>query len=81
MLSIADALEHPQAEALGALKPIGYPGRDGSVPVADLPLHLSRTSGGITAPPPAPGEHNREILEAAGYDAEAIAGFERDGVI
>lgn len=81
VLSIAGALEHPQTEALGALKSVEYPGREGRAPVADLPLRLSRTPGGIAAPPPAPGEHNREILEAAGYGVEAIAGFERDGVI
>ncbi len=81
VLSIAEALAHPQAGALGALRPVGYPGREGSAPVADLPLRFSRTPGGIDTPPPAPGEHNREILEAAGYDAAAIAGFERDGVI
>ena len=81
VLSLAEALEHPQAEALSALKPVGYPGREGSVPVADLPLRLSRTPGGIARPPPAPGAHNRELLEALGYDVGAIARFARDGVI
>lgn len=81
VLSLAEALKHPQAAALGALKPVGYPGREGSVPVADLPLRLSRTPGGIARPPPVPGAHNRELLEAVGYDAEAIARFARDGVI
>lgn len=81
VLSLAEALKHPQAEALSAFKPVGYPGREGSVPVADLPLRLSRTPGGIARPPPVPGAHNRELLEAVGYDAEAIARFARDGVI
>lgn len=81
VLSLAEALRHPQAEALSALKPVGYPGREGSVPVADLPLRLSRTPGGIARPPPVPGAHNRELLEAVGYDAGTIARFARDGVI
>ena len=81
VLSLAEALKHPQAEALSALKPVGYPGREGRVPVADLPLRLSRTPGGIARPPPVPGAHNRELLEAVGYDVGAIARFARDGVI
>ena len=81
VLSLAEALKHPQAAALSALKPVGYPGREGSVPVADLPLRLSRTPGGIARPPPVPGAHNRELLEAVGYDVGTIARFARDGVI
>ena len=44
----------------------------GPVRVLGLPVFLHRTPAKVTAPSPLPGQHTREVLSAAGYDAAAI---------
>lgn len=46
-----------------------------------LPIKLSRTPGSLTSPPPALGEHTRELLMSAGYTENEIEGFRSKGVI
>ena len=81
VLTLAETLGHAQTDAVDVLKPVATPGREGRVPVADLPFRLSRSPGGIRTPPPAPGQHSREILAEAGYAAEEIERFAEQGVI
>jgi crotonobetainyl-CoA:carnitine CoA-transferase CaiB-like acyl-CoA transferase len=42
---------------------------------------MSATPGRVATPPPALGEHTDQVLHDLGYDAEAIAGLRRDGVV
>jgi formyl-CoA transferase len=35
----------------------------------------------VETPPPELGQHTDEVLRGLGYDAAAISGFRRDGVI
>ena len=81
VLSLGEALAHPQTQALGALNPVEYPGRDGDVPVADLPVRLSRTPGGIRKRPPQTGEHTDEVLAEIGYTDAEIQELRRSAVI
>jgi len=81
VLTLAETLGHAQTAAMNVLKPVAIPGREGQVPVADLPFGLSRSPGGIRTPPPEPGQHSREILAEAGYAADDIARFAERGVI
>ena len=81
VLAIAETLEHPQVAALGLLKAVGFPGRDATVPVADLPVSLSRTPGGIRHRPPDVSEHSREILAELGYSETDIVELRRAGVV
>ena len=79
VLSLADALSHPQVQALGALKAVDYPGHPSASPVADLPIKLSRTPGGIEKRPPTTSEHTAEILAEIGYSDEEIQALSADG--
>ena len=81
VLSIADALKHPQVEALNLLKTVTAPGREKEVPVADLPVKLSRTPGGIKKHPPGVSENSAEILAELGYSVSEIKALSDDGVI
>jgi CoA:oxalate CoA-transferase len=59
--NIAQAAAHPQVQARRMLTGVEHP-RIGSLTVADTPVKLSRTPGGIKGPPPSLGQHTREVL-------------------
>lgn len=75
------ALDDPQVAAMNFLTAVSsYPGLARPAPVADLPVKLTATPGGIRTPPPQAGEHSREILASLGYTPEEIAAFHASGV-
>jgi CoA:oxalate CoA-transferase len=61
--NIAQAAANPQVQAREMLVEVEHP-RIGSLTVADTPVKLSRTPGGITGPPPALGEQTYEVLSS-----------------
>ena len=76
------ALDDPQVTALRALRPVpDYPGLKRPAPVADLPVTLTRTPGGIHRRPPTLGEHTDEILAWLGFSAADIAQLRADTVV
>jgi crotonobetainyl-CoA:carnitine CoA-transferase CaiB-like acyl-CoA transferase len=77
---IREAMEAPQAVALGLRVPLEHEALGRMDQVAS-PLGLSSTPVSIRRPPPMLGEHSREILSEAGYDAGAIERLAADGVI
>ena len=75
------ALDDPQVQAMAFLKPVHYPGLPRDALVADLPVALSRTPGGIRQRPPRLGEHTDEILASLGYEAADIARLRANGIV
>ena len=59
--TIAEAAEHPQVRAREMLVEVDHPVA-GKLRLADTPIKLSRTPGGIKGPAPAIGEHTDEVL-------------------
>jgi len=78
---IPSAAEHPQVKAREMLVDVEHP--DGfSLRIADTPVKLGRTPGGIKGPPPALGEHTDEVLSRlSGLSAEEIASLRQAEVI
>ncbi|MEM8683277.1 MAG: CoA transferase [Pseudomonadota bacterium] len=79
VLSLAEAIDHPQAKALGLLKNVTYPGRDRASPVPDLPVRMGSGAPGIQSAPPQSAEHSAAVLAELGYSAEEIRRFAADG--
>ena len=70
----------PQVQHLRMAAPVEHPVL-GPVEIVGQPIKLSRTPAEIRTATAELGEHNDAILAELGYDAAAIAGLRRDGVV
>ena len=74
------ALDDPQVAAMGLLKSVAdYPGLARPAQVCDLPVSLSRLSGGIRNAPPRAGEHT-DCDSSVGLSAAEITALSASGV-
>jgi len=80
VLSVAEAVSHPQLKSRGVMEPIDIP-QLGTMPLPKAPFHMSKTPPRIPPMIAMLGEHNREILSKAGYSTDAIAALLESGVI
>jgi CoA:oxalate CoA-transferase len=78
---IPHAAEQPQVKAREMLVDVEHP--DGfKLRIADTPVRLGRTPGGIQGPPPALGEHTDEVLEGVlGLSEAEIASLREAEVV
>lgn len=76
-----DVLDDPHVEAMGFLKPVGYPGAARDVPIVETPFRLSRTPGTIRHRAPLLGEHTDDVLAEIGYSAAEIDGLRSRGIV
>jgi len=78
---IPHAAEHPQVKAREMLVDVEHP--DGfSLRIADTPVKLDRTPGGIQGPPPVLGEHTDDVLSRLlGLSAGGIAALRKAEVV
>jgi len=81
VLSPQQALDHEHVQAMRFMLPVDYPGLPKPAPVADTPIRLSETPGGIRHRAPVLGEHTDEVLSEIGYDDDAIAALRDARVI
>ena len=75
------ALDDPQVREMGFLTAVDYPGLPRPARVADLPVRLSLTPGGITRRPPELGEHTAEILASLGYTTVEVAALRAQRIV
>jgi crotonobetainyl-CoA:carnitine CoA-transferase CaiB-like acyl-CoA transferase len=81
VLSPQQALDHGHVRAMSLLSPVDYPGLPRPAPVADTPVRLSDTPGGVRRRAPTLGEHTDEVLGEIGYDPDAVAALREAGVV
>src|SRR6478752_4835659 len=78
--NIRDAFADPQVEALRIERPVTHP-RLGEINLVAQPCEITGFDRAIRTATPDLGEHNDEILQSLGYDAEAIAEMKARRVI
>jgi crotonobetainyl-CoA:carnitine CoA-transferase CaiB-like acyl-CoA transferase len=77
VMSPAQVFADPHVRARQLFKMMEYPGVPKAAPVADTPVRLSRTPGGIRRRSPTLGEHTDAILEELGFSAGEIAALRK----
>ena len=60
---------------------VEYLGLSKPAPVADTPVRLSETPGGVHHRAPVLGEHTGEVLAEIGYDEAAVVRLHDTGVV
>jgi len=81
VLDIAQAINHPQIKARGAMQNVPHPGI-GPVALPKSPFRFSETTVEIRRRAPLLGEHNESVLSRyLGYSAEKIAFLTQGGVL
>jgi len=79
--TVEDLVQDPQVQSRNML--VGLPlGDGGEFKVANTPVKLSRTLGGVRGPSPALGEHTDQVLrDVLGLSRQDIARLRRSGVV
>lgn len=80
VLSIAQALAHPQAKARQMVVDVDHPVL-GRVPIVGRPIKFAGVEQDALATPPALGEHTDELLRGLGLEPDAISALRRKGVL
>ena len=78
--TVADIMEDPQMDAREMVVKLTHP-EYGPLRVMGIPIKLSDTPGSVETAPPRFGEHNGQILEMLGYDADEIAQMTNTGAV
>jgi crotonobetainyl-CoA:carnitine CoA-transferase CaiB-like acyl-CoA transferase len=81
VLDLDEALGSELVTAREMVVELDQPGAAEPVRQLGVPVKLSRTPGGVHSPGPALGADTREVLEALGYDADAMAALEEEGAV
>jgi crotonobetainyl-CoA:carnitine CoA-transferase CaiB-like acyl-CoA transferase len=80
VLSLQEALDHPQTMALGLHEEVTFPGLPRPARIARVPVALSGHETAIR-PPPLLGADTQDILLSLGFTGNEIAGFAAEKVI
>jgi crotonobetainyl-CoA:carnitine CoA-transferase CaiB-like acyl-CoA transferase len=79
VLTIAEAVAHPQLAHRDVLQPIDTP--YGRMTLIGSGFRLAHGGGSVERAPALPGEHTDEVLAEAGYSKPEIAALRQEGVI
>ncbi len=75
-----DLVDDPQIKHNGTFVEYDHP-TEGRVKTPGFPIRFSKTPSRVERGAPLAGEHTREVLGEAGYDAATIDRLEKDGVV
>jgi crotonobetainyl-CoA:carnitine CoA-transferase CaiB-like acyl-CoA transferase len=80
ILTLEGAVHQPQVAHRDAFATVAVPGI-GDIRVFNLTAKFSKTPARVTAPPPALGEHTRDLLGGIGYTEEDVSRLKEAGVV
>jgi crotonobetainyl-CoA:carnitine CoA-transferase CaiB-like acyl-CoA transferase len=75
-----DLVDDPQIKHNGTFVEYDHP-TEGRVKTPGFPIRFSKTPSRVERGAPLAGEHTREVLGEAGYDAATIDRLEKDGIV
>lgn len=75
---VTEVVDDPQPRAMGAWTTIEHPVY-GQFETLDTPFRIRGANIGVRLRAPTVGEHTFEVLEAAGLDADEVAGYAAEG--
>ena len=82
VLSLQQALDNPQADAMSYFTSVAVNGMEGTfAPVLGLPAQFSSLTPNTPTAPPEIGGHNAEILSELGLSEAQIEELETQGII
>lgn len=81
VLTMQEALDHPQTEEMAFFKQIAFEGLPRATPVSDLPIGFSGMDTSVPGPPPLLGEHTNDVLAELGYSEQVISDLRQRGVV
>jgi formyl-CoA transferase/CoA:oxalate CoA-transferase len=80
LLTIGEAIGHPQAQHLGVVEEIDHAVL-GPTKLLRSPIHMSDTPPEIKGPPPVLGQDSVAVLTDLGFDDADVEGFLREGTV
>ena len=79
--TVEDLFDDPHLAARGMLADVDHPGSDQRARIADTPIRMTRTQGGVAHPAPRAGEHTDAVLTESGFTDEEIARLRETGAV
>ena len=79
--SVEDLFNDPHLETRDMVAEVSHPGSNKRARIANTPIHMTRTPGGVHARAPMAGEHTDDVLAEAGFTDDEIAGLRQSGAV
>ncbi len=73
--------DDPHLEAMGLINEMEYPGLEGTAPIIDFPVKMSKADISAKHRAPTLGEHTDQLMQELGYSAEEIAALKDKRVV
>jgi crotonobetainyl-CoA:carnitine CoA-transferase CaiB-like acyl-CoA transferase len=81
ILTVAEAVDHPQTRARGLVQEVDVPALGRSVRVTAPGFQIGHAPVAVSGSPPTLGEHTREVLAGIGCDAQEYERLRQQGIV